>query len=81
MTYTSFRIVTWNANGLALRSGELETFLVHNNVDIALISETHFTSKSYIRMYGFTLYHTTHPSGNAHAGLTVIIKNNVKYHV
>lgn len=49
------RIITWNANGLIQRAHELEIFLRMNNVDIALISETHFTNKNYIRMKGTVL--------------------------
>lgn len=81
MTEKSLRIVSWNANGLALRSRELKVFFKDNNIDIALISETHFTHKSYLRIYEFTLYHTTHSSGKAHAGSAIIIKNNVKHYL
>lgn len=80
MTETSSRIVTWNTNGLALRSRELETFLVYNNIDIALISETHFTKKKLPKdawIYSVSYY----LSDKAHAGSAIIIKNNVKYHL
>ncbi len=35
------RILSWNANGLLLRRNELRQFLHTENIDIALISETH----------------------------------------
>lgn len=79
MTDTSLRIVAWNANGLAKRSRELEMFLRLNNIDIALISETHFTDKSYLKIYGFMIYYTTYPSGRAHAATAIIIKNNIEH--
>lgn len=79
MTDTSLRIIIWNANGLAFRCRELETFLRYNKIDIALISETHFISKNYLKMFGFIMYHTSHPSGKAHAGSAIIVKNNVKH--
>uniref|UniRef100_A0A1B0D7Y4 Endonuclease/exonuclease/phosphatase domain-containing protein n=1 Tax=Phlebotomus papatasi TaxID=29031 RepID=A0A1B0D7Y4_PHLPP len=60
------RIVTWNANGLCNHALELKNFLVDNDVDIILISETHFTLKSYM--------HEKAPGGTA-----VILKKNIKH--
>ena len=37
------KLVLWNANGLQQHAFELGTFLEINKIDIALISETHFT--------------------------------------
>ena len=79
MTDTSLRIMTWNANGLVLRSREIKEFLHTERIDIALIAETHFTNKSYLNFTGYNLYHTPHPSGRAHAGLAIIVKNNIKH--
>jgi hypothetical protein len=71
------RIICRNANGLTNRSQELENFLHSNSIDIALISETHLTTKSHVRIYGYQLYHTPHPDGGAHSGAATIIKNNL----
>jgi len=79
MTDISIRIIIWNANGLALRSKELEIFLKQNNIAIALISETHLTSKSHLKMFRFKAYHTTHSNSKAHTGSAIIIKNNIKH--
>ncbi|PNF19341.1 putative RNA-directed DNA polymerase from transposon X-element [Cryptotermes secundus] len=45
-----------------------------------LISETHFTNKSYIKIPNFNIYHTNHPDGTAHAGTAVMIRNNIKHY-
>lgn len=74
------RIVTWNANGLKERTQELEIFLRINNIDIALVSETHFTEKSYFKINGYDTFWTNHPSERARGGSAIIIKNNIKYH-
>jgi len=37
------RVILWNANGLSNHKLELKTFLDLHKIDIALISETHFT--------------------------------------
>lgn len=67
------RIVTWNANGLLQHKSELEIFLEKQKIDICLISETHCTKESYLKIYGFKIYHT-------HRGAAVIIRVNIKHH-
>ena len=73
-------IVIWNANGLALRRQELTLFLINKNVDIMLISETHFTDKSYLNIRNYNIYTTNHPDGKAHGGTAIIIKSKIKHH-
>lgn len=76
----NLRVVTWNANGLTERRQELEIFLETEKIDIALVSETRFTSKSHITFNKYKIYTTNHPSGNSHGGSAVIIKNNIKHY-
>lgn len=78
MSNSFLRIMTWNANGLNERTQELEIFLRTMNIDIALISETHFTNKSYIKIKGFEAQWTNHPSERARGGSAIIIKENIK---
>jgi hypothetical protein len=42
-----------------------------------LISEMHFTEKSYLKLPNSAVYHTNHPAGSARGGTAIIIK---KYH-
>ena len=51
------------------------------NIDIMLISETHFTIKSHFHVPKYNLYHTNHPDGTAHAGSAILVKSNMKHHV
>jgi exonuclease III len=39
------QLALWNANGLTQLTEELKTFISIHNVDVMLISETHFTEK------------------------------------
>jgi len=78
---THLNIVLWKANGLARHVDELNTYLRFRDVDIMLISETHFTSKSYIRIPNYTLYDTQHPDGTAHGSTAIIIQNTIKHHL
>jgi exonuclease III len=40
------QLTPWNANGLTQHAGELKTFISIRNIDVMLMSETHFTEKS-----------------------------------
>jgi hypothetical protein len=48
------QLAIWNANGLAQNKEELKIFLSIYDIDVILISETHFTEKKISREY-----HTT----------------------
>jgi hypothetical protein len=70
----------WNANGLSQHAAELQTFLTCRQIDIMLISETHFTHKSYLRIPLYTVYNTNHPAGTARGGTAIIIKTALPHH-
>lgn len=75
------RIAIWNANGLSRHTLETEIFLKDNFIDIMLISETHFTDKTFFNIRNYDLIATNHPSNRAHAGCAVLVKSNIKYDV
>ena len=77
----TIQLTIWNANGLSKHKNELQAFLRDQNIDIMLISETHFTKKNYIKFNRYNVYHTMHPNGTAHGGSAIVIKNNIKHHV
>ena len=76
----TLRIATWNANGLLQRKSELEYFIQYQSIDIALISETHFTEKTMFKIRGYRTYVTNHPSNVARGGSAVIIKESIQHH-
>lgn len=78
---TQLKIAIWNANGLAQHSTEVQTFIQYQKIDIMLISETHFTRKSYMKIKNYTVYDTQHPDGKAHGGTAIIIKNSIRHHL
>jgi exonuclease III len=69
------QLTLWNVNGLTQHIEQLKTFISIHNIDVMLISETHFTEKSYLKLPNYTVYHTNHPAGTA-----TIIKNSIKHH-
>lgn len=76
---TALKVLTWNANGLINKRNELELFLQTNSIDIALITETHFTSWSYLRIHNYKLYECPHPSNRARGGSAVLIRDHIKH--
>lgn len=71
--------MAWNANGLLQHRNELQAVLNIQNIDVCLVSETHFTRESYIQIKGYKTYHALHPNNTARGGSAVIIKENI-YH-
>jgi hypothetical protein len=77
----SLQLALWNANGLTQHIEELKMFISHHKIDVMLISETHFTDKSYLKLPKYTVYHTNHPAGTACGGTAIIIKTTIKHHL
>lgn len=77
----NLRLAIWNANGLSNHTREVEAFLNLHFIDILLVSETHFTSRSHFKIRGYDLLHTNHPDNRAHAGACILIRNTIKYEV
>lgn len=74
------KIALWNANGLAQHSQEVQLFITHHKLDVLLISETHFTDRSYFKIPNFTLYFTNHPDNTAHAGSAILVRDSLKHY-
>lgn len=75
------QIAVWNANGLCQHKNEIQMFLLTHNIDIFLISETHFTSKTFFHIPHYNTYHTNHPSGTARGGSAILIKTSVQHYL
>ncbi|PNF20480.1 RNA-directed DNA polymerase from mobile element jockey [Cryptotermes secundus] len=54
-------------------------FLLNHNIDILLISETHFTTKNFFRIPNYITYTTNHPAGTARGGTAIIIKCTIQH--
>ena len=68
------QIALWNANGLSQHAEELKMFISNDNIDIMLVSETHFTERSHFKIPNDSLYYTNHPVGTARGEFAVIKK-------
>jgi len=74
------KIVTCNANKLDKHSQKIKTFIFSQNIDILLVSETHFTNKNYCCIFEYILYHTMQPDGKIHGRTALIIRSDIKYY-
>lgn len=77
MQINPIKIAVWNANGLSQHAKEIELFLKEKSIDIMLVSETHFTQKSFLRLRSYEIYTTNHPSGTARGGSAIIVKKSL----
>lgn len=69
------RIAVWNANGLTQHGLEIKHFLKNQQIDLMLISEAHFTNKTYFKIPHFITYATNRPDNMAFGGSAIIIKD------
>jgi hypothetical protein len=74
------QLALWNANDLSQHVEEPKTFISIHKIDVMLISETHLTEKSYLKLPNYTTYHTNNPARTARGGTVIIIKNCIKHH-
>jgi hypothetical protein len=74
------RIGLWNDNGLEQHKEEVITFPINSHIDVLLISETHFTERTYFKIPNYVTYNTNHPAGTAHGGTAILIKSTVHHY-
>jgi hypothetical protein len=74
------RIALWNAKGPLQHKDEVTLLPKEQHIDILIISETHFTAESYLKIPNFRVYSTTHPDGTAHGGTAILIKPTIDHY-
>lgn len=80
MDHNQIRVATWNANGVLNKKQLLETFLIIQNIDVCLLSETHMTRSSELNIIGYICYKALHPSGQPRGGSAILIKKSLLHH-
>jgi len=76
----ALRLALWNANCLSSHPLEHQTFSDMHKIDIALISETHFTSRTVFWLPRYIVFHSIHPDDTAHGGAAVLIRSSLRHH-
>ena len=78
-TNKSLLILQFNANGIKNHINGLQSVLYNLRIDIALITETHFTKYSSIYIPGYKLLKTNHPDNTIHGGVAILIKSSIQF--
>ena len=77
----SLFILLWNADVLSQHRQHLQTLLYDKNIDIALTTETHFTTRSNFSIPRYTLYRTDFPGNAARGGAAILIHFSISHHL
>lgn len=59
----------------------MEVMLKSYQLDIAMISETHFTRESKMFFEGYCMYNAIHPSNKARGGASILIRKEIKHNL
>lgn len=73
------RILQWNANGLRGKHSSLRLLLREQNIDVALICETHLRTKMKLRFPGYFIYRRDEISDlhYSYRGLMILVRRNI----
>ena len=55
-SFTPISILNWNANGITHKFTELKDFIIDNNIDICIITETHTSAGNSLKMANYHTY-------------------------
>lgn len=65
--------------GLLQHIHDLEIFLKNEKIDIYLISETHLTKQSFVKIKVYYIFRSDHPVNKPRGGSAAIIKDSLKH--
>jgi Reverse transcriptase (RNA-dependent DNA polymerase)/Endonuclease-reverse transcriptase len=74
---TDLKIAAWNCRGIIYKLEELLNFVISENIDIVLLSETFLNSKFNFRKYGFLMYRLDRITNGG--GVAIIIRTNITH--
>lgn len=75
---TNINIASWNARGLRNKKEELTNFLVQNNINICLVSETLLNHKISMKINNFFCYRCDREN-NRGGGVALLISKNISH--
>lgn len=78
----ALKIIIWNANGLLSQEkrNEVKAFVIDEEIDVMLVSETHFTDINSFYIRGYITYSTNYPGKKARGGTAIIIRRGIGHH-
>lgn len=78
---SDLKISCFNANGLVLRKDEISNYVIDNDFDIMLISETHLAKGQHYpgKPQNYSFFRADHPSDTCRGGAGLLIKNSIRF--
>jgi exonuclease III len=76
---STLTILLWNTNGISNNTNELQIALKENNIDIVLITESHLTSNSKFKIFGYDCLQANHPDDSAYASDALLISSKIPH--
>nr|CAD7448940.1 unnamed protein product [Timema bartmani] len=74
-------VALWNANGVAVRKYELESFLAKHRVDVMLLGETHLRSAMRFSLAEFICHRSDQVGDVGRGGTAVLVRRGLYHHV
>lgn len=75
--FKGYRVVAWNTNGLKPKITEFTNYLTHNNIDVALLTETKLTPNDVVKIKNYIVYRVDRPTNGG--GVAIAVKNIVDH--
>ena len=74
----NIKIITWNARGIQSKKEQFFDFLISNNIQICLLTETWLQSQHSIKHKEFYIYRNDRNNSKG-GGVAIIIRKNLKH--
>nr|CAD7434834.1 unnamed protein product [Timema monikensis] len=74
-------VALWNANGVAGKKAELESFLAKHRVDVMLLGETHLRSAMRFSLAEFICHRSDRAGDVGRGGTAVLVRRGLDHHV
>ena len=76
---TDLKIMTWNANSIFRRKPEFFGFLLENEIDIALINETHLNNTQSLSHPNYTTHRLDRPGVRTKGGVAILVRKDLPH--
>lgn len=73
------KIACWNAAGLKGKLPDLASFISRHNVDIMIVSETHFINTDNFKIKGYYEYTANHHWNRRRGGAAIFVKTSIRH--
>ena len=75
--FSPISILNWNANGITHKFTELKDFIIDNNIDICIITETHTSANNSLKMANYHTYKCDRLNRRG-GGAAILAKNSMR---